>query len=129
MQYTDTNVTNGIVYHYQVAAKNSEKVGVMSNMVVAIPVDNEAPQVVSTYPYGDAAPVTQNITIEFNEDMKEARASIDGENMTVSIVGKEVRCAIPFDIDLDTTYMVMVNGSDLAGNQMDEPVLLQLHHH
>jgi hypothetical protein len=53
--------------------------------------------------------------------MEQAYATINGESMAIIIVGKEVRCTIPFNIELDTTYVVTVNGSDLAGNAMEAP--------
>jgi fibronectin type 3 domain-containing protein len=116
--YTFNNLSQG---PHMVEVRAINHAGFSNNATKGFTVDNVAPQVESTYPSGDAAPVTQNVTIEFNEDMEQATATIDGENMTVTIVGKEVRCAIPFDIVLDTTYMVMVSGSDLAGNQMASP--------
>ncbi len=116
--YTFNNLSQG---PHIVEVRATNNAGFSNNATKGFTVDNVAPQVVSTYPSGDAAPVTQNVTIEFNENMEQATATIDGEVMTVTIVGKEVRCSIPFDIDLDTTYMVMVNGSDLAGNQMAAP--------
>ena len=116
--YTFNNLEEGA---HMVEVRAWNLAGFNNTAMKTFVVDSLAPVVISTYPSGTAAPVTQNVTIEFSENMANATATIDGQNMTITIVGNEVRGMIPFSIGLDTTYMVMVMGSDLAGNQMDAP--------
>lgn len=119
----DNNVTSEHTYYYQIRAVNS-KGDVSKSKIISSSPDNIPPEIISHSPKNEEVHLDTNITIEFSERMLKDSVKLDLTKDDEKINGtiRWDKNSFTFDpeetLEYKTTYTVIVNGKDLAGNNL-----------
>lgn len=99
-----------------------DRAGNMVERSVTFTVDTVAPTVVSRTPSGNDASTQTAIIVEFSKAMNKSSVSItvDGVSGTISWDGNIATFAPSSGLKENTEYTVVVNGKDIAGNDLEE---------
>lgn len=121
--YFDSNVSSDKTYFYRLDVENSEGHISSSNIISSSP-DNISPEVISHSPTGEEIKINSNITIEFSELMQkntvELALSENNQNVNGTIHWnlRTLTFNPEKNLDYKTSYTVIVNGKDRAGNNI-----------
>ncbi len=115
------NLTEG---EYIIRMEAVDRAGNEANISLQIFVDHTIPEVLYARPRGDEVSRDFVIDITFSEEMDQGSVNISSDKLSIGnhtwVDEDRVRAAPENDVEYGTNYTIFVNGSDLAGNELEE---------